>query len=200
MKSYLFPILFFLIFSLIPPLQAEISSMHPILQRALRKHWPKGQIEAVSCFLKKEEIKELGNSLGSRRIGRLHTYYIMRKEKDSPVQGYAFFDTHLIRSQTETLLYTLSPKPFLSGRGKQSYIRSIEPIVFYEPEEYRPPANWLEQFYNRMKFGDDGVLEKNVDFLTGATLTRQAVIRSVARTLSLYRLCIPSGRGSKSKS
>jgi hypothetical protein len=94
------------------------------------------------------------------------------------VTGYAFFDTHLVRTLPETVMIRLRP---------DGAIAAIDIVSFDEPDDYRTTARWREQF--------DGIGASTSDFerirpLTGATLSARAVTEAARRVAVLYRLFV----------
>ena len=94
--------------------------------------------------------------------------------------GYAYFDTHLVRTLAETILVLLSPE----GR-----IVRIDILSFEEPEDYLPPKRWLQQFPGRSD-PDTLAAGGRIRSLTGATLSARAVTQAVRRVLALHRLFV----------
>src|SRR5204863_610379 len=90
--------------------------------------------------------------------------------------GTAYLDTHLVRSQMETILIVITPE------GK---VGAVEVLAFNEPEDYLPPPRWLERLGGKALSKDlkPGLAVPN---LSGATLTARAVTAAVRRTLALH--------------
>ena len=55
---------------------------------------------------------------------------------DKELQGVAFFDTHVVRTQPETVMVAISPK---------GVILRTEVVQFREPQEYAAPERWTRQ-------------------------------------------------------
>jgi len=90
--------------------------------------------------------------------------------------GYAIFDTHVVRTLPETFLVVLSP---------QGTVAATHLLAFYEPPEYAPPARWLEQFRGSAP-GDELRVGRSVAGITGSTLTSEAVTGGIRRALAIY--------------
>jgi hypothetical protein len=108
----------------------------------------------------------------------LLTYYA--GSSTSGITGYAFFDSHLVRSMPETLMVVLNP----DGR-----VRFVEILSFYEPPDYLPIAKWLDLFKEK-ELNDDLWLRRSIRNVTGATLTTQSITDSVRRILAVYKVAI----------
>jgi hypothetical protein len=94
--------------------------------------------------------------------------------------GYAFFDTHLVRTLPETVMVRLTP---------QGAIAAIDILSFDEPEDYKVSARWLDQFKGRRT--DDGPrLPTDIRAMTGATLSARAITDAARRVLALYHLFV----------
>jgi hypothetical protein len=101
------------------------------------------------------------------------------------VLGHAWIDVHTVRTHPEALLVLLSP---------EGEVRRVLLLAFHEPEEYLPPERWLRGFEGR-RLDEDLRLGRDVDGISGATLTSRAVTASVRRALALHRVLM---RGSGS--
>jgi hypothetical protein len=116
-------------------------------------------------------------------------YYVGMLE--GRITGYAYFDTHLVRTLPETIMIRLTP----DGR-----IAAIEVLSFEEPEDYLPGERWLRQFDGR-PLDDDLSLKGAIRGLTGATLSSRAVTAAARRVLAVHRLFVagppPGGRDSE---
>jgi hypothetical protein len=98
--------------------------------------------------------------------------------RDGAVTGYAFFDTHLVRTLPETVMVRLRP---------DGAIAAIDIVSFDEPDDYRTTPRWREQF-GGLGPGASGF--DTVHPLTGATLSARAVTEAARRVVVLYRLFV----------
>ena len=110
--------------------------------------------------------------------------YIARKE--GAIVGYAYFDTHRVRTKKETLMVVVDNKQRL-GR--------IEVLAFGEPEEYIPRGAFWKQFKGRI-LDDTLDLERAVRGVTGATLTARATTQAARRVLALHQVLFGAPRPS----
>jgi hypothetical protein len=109
------------------------------------------------------------------RIVTLHVGW-----RGSRVLGYALIDIHTVRTLPEALMTVLHA---------DGAVRFVRVLAFHEPEDYRPPDRWFEQFGGR-RLGPDLQLKRGVDAISGATLSARATTRSVRRALALYRVLV----------
>ena len=66
-------------------------------------------------------------------------------------------------------------------------ISSIETKDFSEPIEYKAPKKWLAQYKNK-KLSNDLMIGKEIDGMTGATLTTTSVNLLARRALILEKV------------
>src|SRR5262249_21992701 len=83
--------------------------------------------------------------------------------KDGKVIGTAYFDSHRVRQQRETLMVVVGP---------DGAIARVEVVGFAEPREYLPKKAFYGQFPGR-RLGGKQPLEKDLRLVAGATLTSQ---------------------------
>lgn len=96
------------------------------------------------------------------------------------MMGYAFIDIHTVRTLPEAFMVVLTP----DGR-----VRSLRLLAFYEPQEYRPPDRWLEQF-EQERLGPELRLQGKIHGISGSTLSSRAVTSAVRRTLALWEVML----------
>ena len=105
-------------------------------EEALRLALPKGAVVTrKTAFLSEADRAEVARRTGGAPPPGLVAYYAA--SVDGRDAGTAYFDTHVVRTEPETLLVLVDP------RGA---IARIEILSFSEPEEYLPRANWYGQF------------------------------------------------------
>jgi hypothetical protein len=123
-----------------------------------------------------------------RRLARtpfdtLRLTYWVASRGDS-LLGYAYLDTHPVRSLLETVFVAVSPH----GR-----VLRVDVLAFHEPEDYLPPRRWFDRLAGfvlspRLRPGD------HVDGLSGATLSARAATGAVRRALALHAVLQGSAR------
>jgi len=143
-------------------------------------------VQRRTLYLDAAQAARAGREAGGAVETRVVPYYVGTAE-GRPV-GYAYFDTHLVRTLPETIMVLLAA----DGR-----IRRIDILSFDEPEDYKPTERWLQQFPGRGP-GDELSLNGGIHALTGATLSARAVTQAARRVVALHRLFVapfppPSG-------
>lgn len=104
--------------------------------------------------------------------------------RDGKPLGFAYLDTHLVRTLQETVMIVVGP---------DDRVVSVEVLAFGEPEEYLPKTAWFEQFRDR-SLNDDLAVKRGIHGITGATLSADAVTDAVRRVLAVHRVLQESGR------
>lgn len=145
--------------------------------QALASAFPPGtKIVRQQIFLTQVQLaaakKESGLDLDDKFIVR---YVGMAGDK---VAGYAYFDTHRVRTLPETVMIVVGPD------GK---IAKIDFLSFDEPPEYLPRERWLDQLEGR-KLDDDLSLKRSIRPITGATLSGRAVVNASRKVLALHKV------------
>ena len=65
-------------------------------------------------------------------------------------------------------------------------------LAFHEPPEYAPTDRWLRQFEGR-PLNSELSLRGEVDGITGATLTANAITATVRSILAVFNVAVGSG-------
>ena len=174
-----------LLFCLLPSLATEQSTarVYVTVQQAIDSAFPKpAKAERRTLYLDDGQARRVAEASGAPVEARVFPYYV--GERAARVIGYAYFDTHLVRTLPETILVLVAP---------DGTLRRIEILSFDEPEDYLPSTRWLQQFPGR-SLQDLGV-RQGIRTLTGATLSSRAVVQAARRILALHRLFVaPSPR------
>ena len=85
-----------------------------------------------------------------------------------------------VRTLPEALLIVIAP---------DGSVRSLRVLAFHEPTEYQPSERWLAQMDGK-QLGPDLHLKRAIHTIAGATLSSQAVTRSVRTALALYQVLL----------
>jgi hypothetical protein len=153
-------------------------------QEALRLAFPApDSIVRRSAFLSTGDVAKAAtlSGPGVEPPPSVVSYYVAWRE-GQPV-GVAYFDTHRVRTERETLMFVLD---------RSGTIRRVEVLAFAEPPEYAPPQGWLGQFVG-VDSSDGAALKGKIAGITGATLTTRAAERAARRVLALHALIHPLG-------
>ena len=150
-------------------------------EAALKSAFPPPiQVERKTLFLSEAQASEVEHAAGSKIAGRVFSYYV--GSDTAGIRGYAYFDTHLVRTLPETIMV------LISGDGT---IRRVEILSFSEPEDYFPREAWLGQFAGK-GLSADLAIRRGIRNLSGASLTAEAVTSACRRILALHRLAMGS--------
>lgn len=137
---------------------------------------PPAIVERKSHFLSEDQRRRAGELARAEVPSGLVVAYTGR---DGPkVLGTAYFDTHTVRTMSETLLVLVLPD---GSAGR------IEVLAFNEPEDYQPRSAWLRLFEGRsLKSGIQ--VGRGLAHVTGATLTTRAIASAVRRVLAVHHV------------
>ena len=148
-------------------------------EEALALAFPQAEkVDQRSFFLTDEQAQQVATLAAAPVESKLATFYV--GQKNGTVMGYAFIETHIVRTQPETFLIVLSPT---------GSIQKVFVLAFYEPEEYLPTERWLHQF-DQQVLGPELQLRRNIHGIAGATLTARAVTSGVRRVLALFQVLL----------
>lgn len=137
---------------------------------ALELAFPGAAPERRTAFLTEEQTTAAERAARAKLGSRVWTYYVAGSTA-------AYFESHPVRTMDETLMVVLRD-------GKVAF---VEVLAFSEPPDYLASPRWLRQFDGR---GLDGelMLRRGLRGITGATLTAEAVTRSVRRVLAVHEV------------
>ncbi|HWP45526.1 MAG TPA: FMN-binding protein [Candidatus Limnocylindrales bacterium] len=145
-------------------------------EEALALVFPGAEFKAERIFLTEQQRKEAANLAGTEVPNALIARYLALKEGN--LIGYAYVDTHTVRTKKESLLISLDEK----GRVKR-----VEVIVFMEPREYQAPPEWYRQYQGK-SLDEELNLQRAIHPLAGATLTSIAANQAVRRVLAIHQV------------
>ncbi len=146
-------------------------------QEALKLAFPgEIQVERLSLTLTVEQVKTVERKAGGgiNMPSKVVKYY--RGTMKGEVTAYAFMESHVVRSKTETFMAVVNPNGTL---------RFVEMLAFDEPEEYGPTAAWLNQFRDK-KLEDALRVKRGLSNMAGASLTSLAMTDGVRRILATF--------------
>lgn len=146
------------------------------VDEALRLAFPGCTISRRTVYLTKAQLVRARELAGVEIPGALVHLYLAYRDKG--LVGTAYFDAHLVRTLSETIMIVVDP---------ENKVKRIEVLSFNEPEEYLPRAGWYKQFQGQRL--DDGLaLKHNIRGITGATLTARATTDAVRRVLAIHQV------------
>jgi Na+-translocating ferredoxin:NAD+ oxidoreductase RnfG subunit len=144
-------------------------------EEALRLAFPSDVlVERKNLYLTEAQKKDVELKAQSKLDSLLISYYV--GTSSSGPTGYAFFDTHIVRTMPEVLMTVVNP---------DGAVRFVEVLAFSEPEDYLPIKRWFGSF--KLKKLEDGLwVKRSVRNVTGATLTTRAITSAVRRALAVF--------------
>lgn len=145
------------------------------VEEALEQAFPGATTKRETLFLSDDQRNRVEKESGVDVSSALATRYIAYRE-DGAVLGWAYLDTHRVRTLPETLMVVL---------GADGAVRRVEVVTFREPLEYMPREGWYGQYEGQLL--DDGLaLKRDIRPVTGATLTARATTEAVRRVLAVH--------------
>ncbi len=145
------------------------------VEDGLKLAFPGCAIEKRTVFLTESQMASAAALAGMEiESPVIHPYEAICD--DSASNGFAFLDTHRVRTLAETLMIAIDV---------EGHVRRIEILAFREPEEYIPRTIWYDQFTDR-PLSPELRLKREIRGVTGATLTAHATTDAVRRVLALY--------------
>ena len=158
------------------------------LDDALASAFPDGaRFERQTAFLDERQSIVVERLAGSAPPSRIVTYFVALAPRDGGevVVGFAYVETHLVRTLQETLLIVLDA---------EGSARRVDVLSFFEPQDYLPSRRWFGQFEGRDL--DEGLrLKREIRTLSGATLSSRSATDAVRRALALHRVLNVTGPG-----
>jgi Na+-translocating ferredoxin:NAD+ oxidoreductase RnfG subunit len=148
----------------------------PGADEAVRQLLPDCSYERETHLLTQAEQSACAGLASQKDVGALVTRYVARNE--SGIAGYGYLDKHPVRTLPQILMVAVDADGVLVG---------IRVLAFHEPAEYMARAGWMEQF--RGKTEQDKIrMKKNIDGITGATLTARAVTQCARRVVTIHQV------------
>ena len=138
-----------------------------------------GGHERKTIFLTEEQVRMVEQQSRSRIESKVITYYEGKTVDGNPA-GLAFFDTHTVRSSKEVVFV------WIASNGR---VAGTEILAFFEPEDYKVRQGWLDRLEGK-GFEDELTVNRDLDGVTGATLTVRSLAAAVRRSLALSRLAL----------
>lgn len=142
---------------------------------ALALAFPAGvKVERRTAYLDDEQLKAAEAQGRVKIASKVWSYYV--GISSAGVVGYAYFDTHMVRTMPETFMAVLEP---------EGGVRFVELLSFQEPDDYQPSPRWLRQFMGK-DLKDDLLVHRAIRNMTGASLTSEALSGGVRRILAVH--------------
>lgn len=158
-----------------PPARAEVLMSE---KAALERVFPGLTPERRTLYLTPAQVTAVEKAARSKLPSAVVTVFTARR--DGRLVGRAVLDTHVVRTQPETVLTAIEP----DGRLRLALV-----LQFGEPPDYLPRERWLTTLAGK-PLDDELWPGRGVRRVTGATLTVQAITQAVRRALALHRLLL----------
>jgi hypothetical protein len=146
------------------------------VEEAIEHVFPGSSSTRETLFLTDQQELQVEAIGGSPPVSPMATRFVVT-EDGVPV-GYAYLETHRVRTLPETLLIVV---------GADGRVVRVEVVVFREPLEYIPHPGWYKQFEGR-GLKEDLSLKRGIRPVTGATLTARATTNAVRRVLAMHEV------------
>jgi len=146
------------------------------VEEALALAFPGCAVEPHTVYLTEAQLGRARELASVEIPGAMVRPYVARC--DGRVAGAAYFDSHRVRTQPETLMIVV---------GADGTLQRVEILAFREPEDYIPRDTWYAQFEGE-RLDRDLTLKRGIRGVTGATLTARATTDAVRRVLALHRV------------
>ena len=148
-------------------------------EEALEVAFPNAErVEARNFFLTQEQVEQVQTLAKAPIDSKLATFHVGHTAE--AILGYAFIETHIVRTFPETFLIVLSTDGIL---------QKLLILAFYEPPEYQPTERWLKQF-DQKTLGPSLRLRQELHGIMGSTLTAQAITSGVRKVMALFQVLI----------
>jgi hypothetical protein len=146
-------------------------------QEALAGAFPAGSaVERESVFLTPQQVTAARGASGVEFDDRLVVRYVARR--GGQVIGYAYFDTHRVRTLAETVMIVVDA---------ESRLQKVEILSFKEPPDYLPKRRWLDQLHGA-RLDDELSLKRAIRPISGASLSGRAIVNASRKVLALHRV------------
>lgn len=166
-----------LVLATLPAPREVRAGVYKTQKQALAEAFPGGGVERKTVFLSAEQAQAVEKRARARLESKVVSYYV-GLDAQGNLGGTAYFDTHLIRSMTETVLILID---------REGKLGRVEILAFHEPEDYKLGDGWIERFRGK-DLDADLAPGRGLVRVTGATLSAEALAAAVRRTLALHAL------------
>lgn len=141
---------------------------------ALAVAFPGTKPERITAYLTDAQAKAVEEAAQAKLESKIWSYYVAGSTT-------AYFESHLVRTMNETIMVVV---------GADGRVAFVEILSFSEPDDFLASKRWLDQFPGR-PLDSDLALRRGLRGITGATLTAEAVARSVRRVLAVHAVLHP---------
>ena len=168
------------------PASAPALEVFMTVAEALELAYPDCDIEKQTVYLTEEQRKRVEKLYGAKlKSGIARPYIATRSVEGSDEKqlvGYAWFDTHRVRTHKESIMVAVDPK---------GELQRIELLAFGEPREYIPAPKWYALFVGAT-LGEELRVGRRIRPISGATLTVVGTTEGARRSLALQSVLFPA--------
>ncbi|MCB1201399.1 MAG: FMN-binding protein [Leptospiraceae bacterium] len=167
-------LVFLLVFGLVSPgIHSRVLNTLPMALKAAFPHAQK--VKRSTIYLTPAQIAK-ASELNRRQPVQMNIVHQYRVLQNDDVIGYAYLDSHRVRTFKETIFVALD---------KDGNVMRVEILSFKEPPEYIMDRDWLDRFNNS---GLKTVISaEKLPVITGSTLSTDAIQGGVIRVLAIHR-------------
>lgn len=148
---------------------------------ALALAFGEAEVQKKTTYLTEEQSERVERRAGSALPSKVARPYEAR-DADGNLIGVAYFDTHRVRSMSETLMFVVD---------SERRIERVEVLAFREPERYCPRPGFFAQFQGK-RLDDDLRIGRSIRGVSGSTLTCHATLDNARRVLALHDELFPA--------
>ena len=160
----------------ISPLPAQVLMTR---DEALTQVFPDSQnVTRHTIFLNDSQVDRIQKRAHTKLESRIMTYYTDSATKKTAT--FVFFEKNRVRTKDEIFMVVVNA---------DGTVKYIEMLAFYEPFDYFPMARWLKLFIDKpltKKLWPN----RDINNITGATLTAHAITFGVRKILAIYDIAI----------
>jgi hypothetical protein len=151
------------------------------IEAALAAAFPDCEIERRTSYLNSVQLVQAREAAGVAVPSALVVAYVATC--NGAPGGTAYFDAHRVRTLPETVMVVID----VEGR-----VERVEVLSFDEPPDYLPGTPWYRQFVGQA-LDSQLALQRDIDGITGATLTARATTEAVRRVLAVHEVLSAAG-------
>jgi hypothetical protein len=172
-----------------PPAAVAAASQGQVfltVAEALALAYPECEIDKRTVYLTDAQRDSIEERLGAELSSGIARPYVALRQVEGSEQpevvGYAWFDTHRVRTHKESVMFAVDPT---------GAIRRVELLAFGEPPDYVPSPRWYAQFLGQ-RFGEQLRVGRAIRPITGASLTVHATTDAARRVLAIQEQLFPA--------
>jgi Na+-translocating ferredoxin:NAD+ oxidoreductase RnfG subunit len=164
---------------------AAADRVYLTVDQALANAFPKDvQVTRKVVWITADQAAEIERRAGSPLPRRVVQAYEGKRGED--VVGYAFVDDVIGKTEPITYMVTITP---------DTTVERLDLLVFRETHGYEiERSSWRDRFRGE-RLGNDLRVGRDIDKITGATLSCRAVTDGVRRLLAVVEVVLNGGAG-----